>query len=83
VTDDRLLVRRVGEAWSRPEVGAYANWAHLQDLLVADPSLVPGVGDDAMARELSTEARPVDVCIVHGDGDVTVVECKLASNPER
>jgi hypothetical protein len=56
----------------------------MQDLLAADPSRVPGVGGDAMAvRELSTEAGPVDVCILNGDGDITVVECKLASNPER
>jgi hypothetical protein len=84
VVDDRLLVRRGGEPWSTPEVWTYTDEAHLQALLAADPARVPGVGLEAVAiREMSTEAGPLDVCIVSANGDVTIVECKLASNSER
>jgi hypothetical protein len=84
--DQRILVRPVGSGalWSSPEISSYDNEAHLQALLVADPSRVPGVTDDATAvAELSTSGGPIDVCIVEVDGELTVVECKLASNSER
>jgi hypothetical protein len=84
MADDRLLVRRGNEPWSAPEVGVYRNEEHLQKLLAADPQRVPGIGPGAEAVcELSTAAGPADVCIVGARGDLTVVECKLASNPER
>ena len=84
--DQRILVRQVGSdaVWSSPEISTYDNEAHLQALLVADPSRVPGVTDEATAvAELSTSGGPIDVCIVESDGGLTVVECKLASNSER
>lgn len=34
-------------------------------------------------RELPTLAGQADVCIIGPGGDITVVECKLASNSER
>lgn len=86
MTEGRILVRRAGtgDAWTAPETSAYDNEAHLQKLLVADPSRVPGVTDDAFAvAELPTASGPVDVCIVGADGSLTVVECKLESNSER
>lgn len=83
--DDHILVRSSGSPlWTSPETSAYDNEAHLQSLLVDDPHRVPGVTREATAvDELSTSAGPIDVCIVDGDGSITVVECKLASNSER
>lgn len=79
-----MLVRAGGGQWTSPEVSAYRNEAHLQDLLAANPGWIPGVGDDALtARELSTIAGPIDVCAVGRDGSLTVVECKLSSNSEK
>ncbi len=86
VSDERrILVRQAGSAtWSTPDTSAYDNEAHLQSLLVHDPSRVPGVTQEALAvDELPTSGGPADVCIVDVDGAVTVVECKLASNSER
>ncbi len=81
----RILVRQAGSpAWSTPDTSAYDNEAHLQALLVDDPSRVPGVTQEALAvDELPTSGGPADVCIVDVDGALTVVECKLASNSER
>lgn len=83
--EQHILVRRTGSpAWTSPETSAYENEAHLQSLLVQDPSRVPGVTREASAvDELSTSGGPIDVCIVDADGSITVVECKLASNSER
>jgi hypothetical protein len=83
--DQHVLVRRAGSpSWTNPETSAYDNEAHLQSLLVQDPSRIPGVNRQAVAvDELSTSGGPVDVCIVDVDGSLTVVECKLASNSER
>jgi hypothetical protein len=84
--NQRILVRQVGSSavWSSPEISTYDNEAHLQALLVADPSRVPGVTREASAvAELSTSGGPIDVSIIDSDGGITVVECKLASNSER
>jgi hypothetical protein len=84
--DQRILVRQTGSdaPWSSPEISTYDNEAHLQALLVADPSRVPGVSREASAvAELSTSSGPIDVSIVESHGELTVVECKLASNSER
>ena len=84
--DRRILVRRVGSdaAWSSSEISTYDNEGHLQALLVADPTRVPGVTHEASAvAELSTSGGPIDGSIVESDGCLTVVECKLASNSER
>ncbi|MFS8481418.1 MAG: hypothetical protein FWJ72_10865 [Acidimicrobiia bacterium] len=79
-----VLVRRDGGDWSEPEVAAYENEAHLQQLIAGDPHRVPGVDRDALAVvELPTAAGPIDVSIVGRDGSITVVECKLASSRER
>lgn len=82
--DSSLLLRRAGGQWMTPETRSYTNEAHLQEILVADPARIPGVSGGAMAvAELSTSAGPIDVCVVSEQGDLTVVECKLASNSER
>jgi hypothetical protein len=53
-------------------------------VISSDPQQVPGVGQDSRTvEELPTSGGPIDVCIVGMDGSITVVECKLASNPEK
>jgi len=79
-----MLVRTDGSGWGSPEVTAYDNEAHLQQILADQPGWIPGVDDSAFtAQELSTTAGPIDVCVVGGNGGLTVVECKLASNSEK
>lgn len=52
-------------------------------MLAAQPALLPGVADGARAvTEFGTRVGPSDIVVVGVDGDVTVVECKLASNEE-
>ena len=82
----KILVHRVGDPapWSTPESSSYVNEAHLQEVLAASPHWVPGVPDGSLSvRELCTSAGPVDVVIIAPDGALTVVECKLESNPEK
>lgn len=63
---------------------AYTNEDHLQAIIADAPHRVPGVPEGALAlRELSTSAGPADVCIIDSNGEITIVECKLASNSER
>jgi len=55
----------------------------MQRLLAAQPALLPGVGDGARAvTEFGTRVGPSDIVVVGIDGDITVVECKLASNEQ-
>lgn len=84
--DPTLLVRHLygSGQWESPEMSAYDNEDHLQSILAEAPEHVPGVLAGAHAvRELPTSAGPADVCIVGLEGDITIVECKLASNSER
>jgi len=80
----RMLVRSGSGEWVAPDVSKYDNEAHLQSILAEHPTWIPGVYEGALtATELSTSAGPIDVCVVGRDGELTVVECKLASNSER
>lgn len=82
----RILVHRVGDTapWTAPETASYDNEAHLQEVLARSPHWVPGVPQGSFSvRELYTSAGPVDVAIVSPQGALTVVECKLESNPEK
>ena len=79
-------MHRVGDhaPWTAPESSSYVNEAHLQEVLAASPHWVPGVPEGSLSvRELYTSAGPVDVAIVSPHGALTVVECKLESNPEK
>ena len=72
----------LGETHGRDE-------AWLRDLLFSSPETVP-VGDldpsfgplVPLCRELRTEAGPVDIACINGDGLLTLIECKLWRNPE-
>ncbi|MCD5422474.1 hypothetical protein LRS71_23455 [Rhodococcus pyridinivorans] len=84
--DRALLIRdaSTGGGWRSPAMTAYTDEDHLQAIIADAPHHVPGVPDGAWAvRELPTSAGPADVCIIDPGGDITVVECKLASNSER
>jgi hypothetical protein len=80
-----VLLRREGESkWREPEVTAYSDEAAFRDLIWKSPDLLPGCdGSEAVATELVVpRAGRIDVVCIGGDGTVTVVECKLKSNPE-
>lgn len=86
MADHSILVRAFGSnsGWTEPETSAYQNESHLQELLANDPARLPGVPEGAFAvRELSTSAGPIDIGVVHPDGELTVVECKLSKNSEK
>lgn len=85
---NRLLIRHSTEAsWRAPLTQAYSDEAELQLLLQQSPQLlVPdheGGSPMAVARELYVpETGPLDLVGVTLEGDITVVECKLRTNPE-
>jgi hypothetical protein len=71
--------------WHAPKTTAYTNEDELQNLVADTPTLLPGVGDGpiAVAREVPLgSAGYVDILIVEGSGEITLVECKLRANPE-
>lgn len=78
-----VLLRVDGGQWSPPAATGYGSESEMQRLLAAQPALLPGVGDGARAvTEFGTRVGPSDIVVVGMDGDITVVECKLASNEE-
>ncbi len=81
-----MLIRRVGGgSWHTPQTTAYTNEAELRDLLAEMPSLLPGIDERSAAagKEMPISGTgKADVVIVDASGDITVVECKLAANPE-
>ena len=79
-----ILVRQSStSSWTEPETSSYTDEAHLQELLAADPTRIPGIPEGSKAvRELPTLAGPIDICVVSPSGSVTVVECKLKKNSE-
>ena len=79
----QLLIRDGDDLWRNAEPFAYQMEEALQDLLATHPSLIPGVSIHARtARELQSGVGPADVVAVDGDGALTLVECKLATNQE-
>jgi len=76
-----MLIRVGAQGWQSLGVQGYSNEAHLQQLLAEHPALVPGVGPDAVVcREFASGVGPADVVVLDRDGNLTSVECKLASN---
>jgi hypothetical protein len=77
------ILLRQGNVWTAPRVAGYALESEMQALLADHPALVPGVGPAASScRGFLTEPGPVDVVIVDENGELTLVECKLAANPQ-
>lgn len=78
-----MLIRRGSGPWLEPEVAGYAVESELQELLALHPELIPGVSPEARTcREFQSEVGPADIVVVDVTGEVTLVECKLASNPQ-
>ena len=80
-----MLIRQPGERWRVPATTHYTDEAALQALLAESPELLPDVPSDGVlvARELSIPgAGYLDVAVVGLDASLTLVECKLAANPE-
>lgn len=78
-----MLLRRDSESWHAPAISGFSNEARLEHILASHPSLIPGVSGDArIRRQFPTGAGQADLVVVDEDGAVTVVECKLAANPQ-
>ena len=79
-----VLIRHGGSSWHLPEVRAYGNEAHLEEILAEKPQILPGVGAGAaVVHQLQVPGTgPADLVAVDPFGAITVCECKLASNPE-
>jgi len=83
---DVALVRhgRRGD-WREPTTTAYTNEAALQKILSDSPALIYGVERDnaLVAQELYIAGTGyLDLAVIQLDGTITLVECKLGSNPE-
>lgn len=64
------------EAWLRDTLFEHPDILPVSDLEPAFGPLLP------LCRELRTEAGPLDLCFINGEGRLTLVECKLWRNPE-
>jgi hypothetical protein len=79
------------EAWQFVEGTPYPNEAFLRDSLYEEPKLIPardlGLNPEAAIVTLREVGLPrsgsSDVVLIYSDGQIVVVECKLASNPEK
>ena len=79
-----ILYRRGNGNWISPADSGYANEDQLQAMIEEFPNLLPGVSADSfVCREFNTDSGPIDNVIINStDGSITLVECKLARNPE-
>ncbi len=86
-----IAMRKNGsQGWEFVEATGYQDEAALRDLLVQEPGLLPlseiGInGDAAVAiKEFGLPgAGSSDVIVIDHSGAIAIVECKLATNPER
>lgn len=79
-----ILYRKGNGAWISPTDSGYASENQLQAMISEFPELLPGVSADSfVCREFNTDSGPIDNVIINStDGSITLVECKLARNPE-
>lgn len=78
-----ILIRQDDGTWLEPSDNGYALESELQEILAAHPELIPGVSAAAKTcREFPSDAGPADIVVVDSLGELTLVECKLASNPQ-
>lgn len=86
----KVVIRRGNESWKVVESSGYNNEDHLQALVAEDPTLVP-VADLGVAvpqfivavREIALRGSgSLDILAFNALGDMAVMECKLADNPE-
>ena len=79
-----ILYRKGNGPWISPTDSGYASEDQLQAMISEFPELLPGVSADSfVCREFNTDSGPIDNVIINStDGSITLVECKLARNPE-
>ncbi|GAB3523487.1 PDDEXK family nuclease [Arthrobacter monumenti] len=79
-----ILIRNKGAGpWEEPAPSRFELEAHLQEILADHPQLIPGVGPAARTcKEFRSDVGRTDLVAVESDGSITLVECKLASNPQ-
>jgi hypothetical protein len=79
-----ILYRKGDGQWISPSDSGYASEDQLQAMISEFPELLPGVSPDSfVCREFNTDSGPIDNVIINSiDGSITLVECKLAKNPE-
>ena len=79
-----MLYRKNGGVWTSPADSGYTNESQLQEMICKFPVLLPGVSADSyVCSEFETGSGPIDIVIINAnDGSITLVECKLAKNPE-
>ena len=78
-----ILIRQGDGTWLEPADAGYALESELQEILAAHPELIPGVSAAARTcREFQSDVGPADIVVVDSTGELTLVECKLASNPQ-
>jgi hypothetical protein len=78
-----ILIRQSDGTWREATYAGYALEGDLQSILAAHPDLIPGVELGARTcREFQSEVGPADIVVVGAEGELTLVECKLAANPQ-
>jgi hypothetical protein len=82
-----LMIRTKSGAWREAQVLPYPNEAQLQNLLYESPLLIPSSGPSDTTRMFISEAGlpgsgSTDLVGVSSNGNIYLVECKLATNPE-
>jgi hypothetical protein len=80
-----MLIRKKGQStWCSPEVTTYKHGEdELQQLIARSPELLGAGRNVAVVRELGVpEFGSLDLATVAPSGAITLVECKLAKNPE-
>lgn len=78
------MVEGRGEPIGAEAAAASAKERRLRDLIAGEPSLLPEVGEHpaAVSTEVPIRAGDADVVVVDAEGEITIVECKLAKNRE-
>ena len=78
-----FLIRRGNGPWREPAARAYQNENQLQNMLLESPQLIPGLGPCSIVDEFYIRGfGSVDLVGIEPTGEITLVECKLAANPE-
>ena len=78
-----MVLVRGPEGWVEADLRMYLDEAELQTLLANDPQLIPGCEGAVVAREVTVPGvGAIDLVAVTDDGTITLIECKLAKNPE-
>ena len=78
------------DGWQVAESSVYPNEDYLQKILYESPELIPftSTGTPRDAKMLTMRefwmkgSGRTDLIVVHATGDISVIECKLATNPE-